>query len=756
MPKSLKASLLVSVAPFVFALGVSAAAQEETKPAEQPAAEQPAAEEVKDERVVVTAAKRAQYAQDVPASIAAIGGADIARKGINELSDYITAVPGISYDFSQGPTGARGRQTVGIRGLSRFSGLTANTVGFYIDETPIDIANPDIFDLNRIEVLRGPQGTLYGAGSVGGTIKLITNQPDPSRFAFALDGGLSQVADGDLGGRFNQMINLPLVEDMAALRAVGSIREEAGWIDNYNQLGVQTGEDINSGGGQGARAAILIQPTSALKITPSVMYHRLAYDSEQNFVVGVPGLPERAKNEFLPTESEEEFILAGVTVGYNFGAVELVSQTSFYDYRNESQEDTTLQFTAALPGLNFLPIPVNSVTNEQAWVHESRLVSNFEGPFQFIAGVYYEDTARPFTSQSLIENFNATLGFALLPVTPLGDNYYVVRSTRDQTQFAAFGEATYTFFEDLDVTGGLRYFKFESDTTDAFSGYAFTGVPALQPGHAEEDGVNPKATIAYRAGEDSLIYATASRGFRPGNANIPLPASCNASLIAAGITPPASTSFDSDSVWNYETGFKTEWLDGGVAFSAAAFYMDWKDMQVGVPLPSCRIQGFIVNAGDARSVGAEIELSARPIDGLSLNVAGSYMDSELTEDSTVLASASGTDLLFIPHWTWSGSAQYTFAVGGATDAYLRGDVKYRDQTNLNYAGTSQTDSYAQIDLRAGLEGEMGDSSWEAAIFVENLTDEMPILSRDPRPVLGGDTVTSIEPRKIGIGLTISY
>lgn len=732
--------------------------------------------------VVVTAQRRKQPIQDVPESVAAITGPQIRREELKSLADYLTAVPGITYDQSQGPAGAYGRQTIGIRGVQRFAYATDNTVGFYLDDTPIDITNLALFDLNRIEVLRGPQGTLYGSGSEGGTIKLITNQPTLGLFSgkASLEG--TSVNHGAGGGEADLALNIPLGRTVA-LRVDGSYQRIPGYIDNYDNSSARIASNINANTSEGFRAQLLIEPIPGLKITPAFYYNRLESSAAPNFEVG-SGLPSLSMRQYAPTDTRESFSLEGLNIRYDLGWATLVSQTSYYDYRSDNDSDLTPTFVgtlayynslaagyAALYGLPAPPSPVpfipfrqNYDTYERTIIEDTRVVSHINGPFHYVVGVFYQNADRPFHSNIIVPGFNTTYGPYLgllapdftFPSSPAGDVYSITSSTRKERQIAEYGELTYAITPALHLTGGIRAFNFRNKSTDSFTGFAFQGVPALAPGSATASGVNPKFTADYHVTAQDMLYATASRGFRPGGSNIPLPATCDTSLQAVGITPPGPSQYNPDHVWNYEVGAKTSWANRRLTADFAAYQMNWSNVQLPVPLASCKIQGYVVNAGDARSRGGEIEVAAVPVRNLTLNLSAAYVNSQLTTNSTVLGAKPGTPLLYVPKWSWTVSGQYAFHLDGLP-SYMRADVKHQGKTPLDYVGHLWSDSYTQLNVRWGMRlGPASAMPWELAVYAVNVTNARPLLSKDPIGYGPGILATSLQPRTIGVSVGVDF
>jgi iron complex outermembrane receptor protein len=714
------------------------------------------------EEIVVTAQRRLERLQDVPISIAAIDSSAIERSAVRSFDDYATMVPGISVNFGEGPSGARGRRTVGIRGVQRFSGLTDSTIGFYVDETPIDLgANPTIIDVDRIEVLRGPQGTLYGSGSMGGTIRIITRSPDPSAFSGQVDATYSETDHGDGNYDLNGIVNIPLSPNRAALRIAATTLEDSGFVDIRDRL---TGEVLKRGADdqstQAVRAGLLFNATDRLSFTPSVFYQRYEIDSAPQFVVGGDDYTFY-KNEYVPTSTKVDSMVASLAIGYHFDFGDLESTIARVEYQSRSFEDITETVNAALFGLpNFLPAPVDSTTQRNSWSNETRLVSNLSGPFQYVAGIYFEAVEAPFTSTSVIPGLNDAISPplpVLLPSVPGGDELFSVVSTRDSRQFAVFGEATYFLSKRFELTGGLRWFNFDSESTDTFSGFQFGGTPASNPaverkGSGSSDGFTPKLVLSYHATADQLFYGLVAKGYRSGGSNIPLPSLCDGNLIASGITPPAPSEFKPDSLWNYELGAKVTGLDRRLTANAAAYYLDWTDLQLAVPLPTCRIQGYIANAGKARSIGAEFELTMRPVEDFTFGLSAAYLDSELTQDSQVLHAPRGTALLNMPKWTASGYAEYERAFASDMSAYLRIDAQYRGEAHVDYTGDLMSDSYTEAGTRLGIRS----GRWEAALFVENLTNESPYLSNDPRSGAPGYYAYSLRPRTVGLTIRATF
>jgi len=767
------------------------------------------------DEIVITAQKREASIQDVPLSVMAVSGEQLEKLRIDNFQDIGTAFAGINFNFGDGPTGSFGRRSVGIRGVRPQAGLTLNSVGFYIDETPVNIVETRIFDIDRIEVLRGPQGTLYGSGSVGGTIRILTNQPDPTKFDAAALGDISTTKGGGENWSANAMINIPLATDKAALRIVGYYRDQSGYIDNVAptpgllktiQSGifiglpadtpVVAGEDrgpadalvdrnVNDQEVYGIRASMLLRLSDDLEITPSIYHQKLEVGGGQDFA---PQLGSGFKRVgFVETKSEEKFTLASLAIKYATGIGEIVSTTSYFESKNRARRDITPAFTSQTgdlfcvfdavcsPGMftqsMLMTAYQDSYQLHRSWTHETRFVSSFDGPFQLTAGVFYEDQKRPFDNifasmptaagaflyDAGTTGFGATLDSFIIPFLSADGSFLAgdVRAKRNLEQYAVFGEATYNVTEKLDVTAGLRYYHFKNETADDFRGFLFNRGGIGNTGKSSGDGFNPMVSASYHVSDDHMLYARAAKGFRVGGANIPLSDTCLAQLGG-----PASD-YDADTLWNYEAGAKTSWLDRKLTVNGAFYYIKWKNIQTNVPFGfACGIDGYIENGADARSMGTELEVAANLAKGLDVTAAVAYIDAEFTEDSTrVVGSVAdpsagidkGDSLTLTPKWTGSASVQYSTAVSSGLDAYLRYGLTFRSKSETNFSTLLpvRTEGYVESDVRLGLTGKR----YEVSLFVDNLFDVDPIVSPNSENILigaGQQMSVSIRPRTIGI------
>jgi iron complex outermembrane recepter protein len=709
------------------------------------------------QEIIVTAQKRAERIQDVPMSITAFGERELERKGVASFQDYARMVPGLAF-VDPGP----GRQDFIIRGITSAGNPITQ---FYIDDTPqsasnaggtqIKGADPRIFDIERVEVLRGPQGTLYGASSMGGTIRVITNKPDPSAYLAKAETTLATIHDGGENFGVNGMLNLPLIEDQLAIRVVGMFREEAGWIDRVDDPVDESGSslprprggeftaanrDQNTNEVHGARFSARYEPTSDLTLTAAVFWQ----DIEQKN----PNLVDVARKDKLQRAGSfqeprvDETTQTSLTIEYDFGRAELISSTSYLDRFVADRTDAT-SIGRAVFGTNFA-IPNERSNPFTVLTQEVRIASPGDSRFDYTVGLFYLKLDGGEDQTLYAPGFSAATG---IPIA--GDLMFDENTTSTEEQFAVFGQASYDITERLQVTTGFRWFTADTDFISHKEG-RFNGGATLTTGKSSDQGWTPKISFDYHLDDERMVYASAAKGFRVGAPNtfVP-PGACGADLQQLGFSS-APTSIESDSLWQYELGTKTGWLHRRLIVNAAVYYIDWSGIPQSRPL-DC---GFplTLNVGQASSRGVELEIQTSPADGWSLGFAGSYTDAQLEKDSPSLSGQRGDRLQNVPRLTLAANAQYTFPVMNGYNGFIAGDINYAGESyiNFNFANpTGRRPSYDIANLRFGVEA--GD--WEAALFIENVLDERAVLSIDQSNV---NTWTINRPRTIGITLRKSW
>jgi len=646
--------------------------------------------------IVVTANKREQQLQDVPLSVGTVSADLVERENAAEFVDVAGQVPGVQFQTSGG-----GSNRVTVRGIS--SGVGVSTVGYYLDE--ISVTNgtfqgvPDfnLFDVERVEVLRGPQGTLYGEGSMGGTVRFITNKPDPAAFDAAVDLRGGSIDRGGNDTYLNGMVNIPLVDEKLALRVTGYRRDRDGWIDNI----VVGQEDVNTEETEGFRTAIRWDATENLAITASMFYDKVQTDGSD--------WQQLDEGQTFPTVDhfEGDYTTFGLTIDWDLGFASLVSATSYYD--------AGTQFDQGIPGWEplidmFYGLPPGTTdavfqvgdNGTDTFGQEIRLVSNGDGNLQWIAGLYYRDMSR-FVNASIVSE----------PPIPEGlPGIFDARFDESFEQMAAFGELTYFFTDSFQATAGLRLFE-EDLTWDSEN----TGILSTGPPLDDSQTLNkaaPKLILAYLPTDDVTLYATWSQAFRSGGFN-----------LSAQMIPEAPARYEPDETVNYELGAKTAWFDNRLIANAALYYIDWRDMQEIVADLGATF-GWVDNVGTAESKGAELELVAYPIAGLEIAGGGSLIDAEISETNG--DAPAGARLIGVPKEQYNLSADYTFALGGTLMGTIRASWnKIGDRYfSVRNEAVSLMPSYELVNARAGVQSR----HWQAYIYATNLTDEAAVLAWD--------------------------
>jgi outer membrane receptor protein involved in Fe transport len=582
-------SLLIGASALAFVTPAWAQTAEETQAQES----NTATEAEQGDLIIVTATKRASTVQDVPFSINAQTQEDIQRSNATTIEDISRNVAGLAVQ-NLGP----GQSQVSVRGVSagqivRDQPGVKEQVGVYLDESVISLSlftpDLDLFDLNRVETLRGPQGTLFGSGSVGGTLRYITNQPRLGRTEGMVEANINTVEESDIGGHLKGAINVPIGET-AAIRAVGYAQKFAGFIDAEGPAG---GKNVNDGSRVGGRVSVLWQPVTELKITPRVVYQEVRADGfNRQEIFNLFGntlsttrpqvdLGEREQYLLLREKFKDDTLIADLTASYDFGPVELTSVTSYINRdilvsRDASALTGSISDDAVdLPDAAVL-LPSNLVdtTDLKSWTQELRLASTGSGPFQWVVGGFYSSVDRDY-SQTL-----PTPGYADAVGGPTGgtadpDSPYNSFLTYDITQKAIFGEASYDFGQ-FKLTGGGRYYDFKEDRTFDNQGI-FTGGNSLSQ-KTKSDGFSPRVIATWEPNNNLSVNLQAAKGFRLGGANDPIniPICSDQDLDIFG--PYSGTSYQDETLWNYEAGVKYQ--RRGVTFNVAAFYTKIKDLQV--------------------------------------------------------------------------------------------------------------------------------------------------------------------------------
>ena len=728
------------------------------------------------DEIVVTASKRGEQSlQDMPMAITALTEQKLQILGADDLLDYLGLAPGIGFRVFTA-TGSRddirGGRRLNIRGIeSGPDGIP--TTAFYLDDTPVPVMDPRLFDIARVEVLRGPQGTLFGANSMGGTVRVVTNKPQIDRFEYKADTTVGFTPEGGEIFHINGMLNVPLVEEKLALRGVIFNRYEGGFVDIVENPAFFTEavgttrsmEDQNDERAFGTRVALTWQATDNLTITPSVFYQDIQIDETGEWEETTGDLqhndcsncgqdtspaPEPTNDQRLAEYQENDFVLYSLEIAYDFGNIELFSSTSYFDSHLFSIDDFSKGFVRrGQPPDNFVR-GLQDIRTERL-VQEIRLTGPIGDKFNWIAGVFYMDETREFYQD--LPNDGLQWCTVALCGQDLGetDSLFTGVEFHDDQSTAVFGEVTYSPNDAWEITAGLRWFDSEQDQLIEFDGWLNGGFLRVI-GTASATEISPKLQVAYHANEDMMFYGLMAKGFRPGGPTNLIPVSCLADLAKLGIGTPLSQ-FEADTLWNYELGVKSAFADDRLTVNATAFFMDWTDVQNGVRL-DCGF-GFVGNVGSAESQGAELEFTAYPTDNFSFSGSIGYTDAVFTETSTETRVTKGDKITNTPEYTASLLANYQFPIGDRFQGYVQGSYVYTDEIldPVGSRGTPVRPSFSTVDLRLGVQHE----NWEVVLFVDNLTDERGVLKKNINQAPNvlpfvADNIIVIRPRTFGITL----
>ncbi|MGE0624190.1 MAG: TonB-dependent receptor [Pseudomonadales bacterium] len=809
------------------------------------------------EEVIVTATRRSEALTDVPVSVSMIGDEEMQQRGARQFDDLIRLTPGLS--LTRGSfTGAN---QIAIRGIASDAG--SGTTGLYIDDTPIQVRNlgfgagntfPGLFDVERVEVLRGPQGTLFGAGSEGGTVRFIQTQPSLDETSATVRAEAGSTENGDPSWETGIAYGTPL-SDRVAVRGSAYFRRDGGYVDavggTYEILdptGESYGdsvaftrtktyeEDINWSETQSLRLALKFAATESLTLTPSVFYQKIenndgaaGYDlalsdvgdgdySRPHNVQGTAGtvftFPNTPHTVTLNAMSapedqsgEDELALYALALDWDFGWALLVSNTSYFDREQHQWADYTKGYAEFYTPEYFLEadgvtstgtyVPegwkgMSQYNNEQKnWVQEIRLQSNDDTRLRWVAGVFYSDLEQNahqpinhnfMTGATWVGFYPTAFGFGYFatddgePFGPgstafqnfFGDDtlanavmFYGEWATQEE-QIAGYAQVDFDLTDTITLTAGIRASRNELDFDAAYLGpennaTAPFGFPCFDPNDctfgsgantpiyptssssSKETAYTPKFGIAWQPTDDHLIYANAAKGFRPAGASLRAPAICDFDLIENGYVdgsgnPVQPETYDSDSVWSYEIGAKSQLLGGRLLLDGSIYRIEWKDIQSNVSLPNCAYN-FVDNLGNATSTGFDITVQFLVTDGLMLSGAYGYNDPSYDDDATspggVVIHADGAAVAEAGSpKTLSLTADYEHSFG-SWSGYGRVDYTYSSEWRRVGAQVSTdpfydprlkpAEAYSLVNLRLGARLK----SYDVSLFVLNLTNETP-------------------------------
>ncbi|MEM4990412.1 TonB-dependent receptor [Collimonas sp. H4R21] len=740
-------------------------------PAAAPEVKKTAKQSEQIEAVVVTAQKRKEDASKVPLSISVISGEELQAAHINNFADVTRAMPNISFSGASG-AGA-GLSNIEIRGISSAAGSA--TVGVYLDDVSMTTRNlysmgssePKFFDIDRIEVLRGPQGTLYGASSMGGTIKFISNQPNLKEREASVYSEVSGTKGGGTNYTVNGVVNQPLIPGELALRIGIQTGHESGYIDQVSPTtGNVIASGINSQDSSVVKLAMKWQPTRNLSITPSVFYQEVnSKDIDASYLA----LPKNQTSKLVREPGNDRLLVPSLTVNYDMGKADLVSVSSFYQRTfNRTQDGTTVNNLGSAvpdtpPGLaaaiGALPSAVYLQNQVRQFSQEFRVASKpydqNVSPFTWLGGVYYANLHTNVTDNEPIFGLNATYAaFGANPADPgqLGiafpnDNSYFSERHYRTEQKAVFGELNYYFVPTLHGTVGLRYLQ-ATDSLSRNGDDYWNGGPTSSSVSSSSSKLTPKFSLIWEVDPNNTVYTSATEGFRLGGNTRPIPASlCASDFANLGITE-APTSFKSDKLWSYELGNKSRLLGNRLSVNASVFYIQWDGLQQDIQLPGCGFD-YETNVGKAKSYGAEFEIKGKPTSNILLGLSGGYTKATLSSDVPSLKAHAGDPIQGVPKYNVSLTGQYSFNLPGDYYGFARAAAHWTGSSHGTLVATDpdyQRPAYSTVDASVGATYDR----WELTLFVKNLTNSDKVIQRpNVQSVSEGYRVA---PRTIGVSL----
>lgn len=762
-----------------------------------PTAESPASGGL--EEVTVTASRREESQSKVAISVTAFTQKTLDDNTVRTVDDIAKLTPGVQFSRNSDASGSVAN--ISIRGIQSDAGSGAT--GIYIDDTPIQSRAsvsglgssvwPQIFDLERVEILRGPQGTLFGAGSEGGTVRLITPQPSSTKFDAYVRSDLAYTDGGSPSTELGAAVNVPLVEDTLGVRISASDRHDGGYVNRVDYLtGNVEQRDSNYFDTETFRVALAYKPSESFTLTPSfywqdqyandtsVFWEPLSNPSRDNFNV----------SSTIPNTSHDRFTLSALKGEWTLPGVTLVSNTSYFDRDQPSVQNLAFFESYVWANTPYYPAgmyaPSYDDIHQRTFTQELRLQSQDpDARLTWVGGLFYQH-ARQHVSQQVQDTFLPQLilqGTGQTIDQYLGSGLYqglytvVIDpfNTVDR-QLAGFGQVDFKFTDKLKGTVGLRYAKTDFSASAFYAGPVVGPAPRYDSGSSSEKPVTPKYGLSYQVTNGTMLYTTVAKGFRAGGYNNPLPTNCGATtgdtpipgtdLGDIGLTDRPRT-FKSDSLWSYEAGSKSRAFDGRLAVDAGVYIIKWKDIQFADNLPHCGFS-FTTNAGNATSKGFELSVQARPVQPLELGVGIGYVDASYdnnsfagTPSAGVLALTGAGNRILVAPWTVAMNAQWSFSAY-EHEAYFRVNYNYADGLNRNLTTQSSLvggydPSLPGLPVLNDLSAKLGTyfGAVNTALYVNNLINQHPLLG--VQHAAFGDPLflaATVRPRTVGI--TASY
>jgi iron complex outermembrane recepter protein len=727
------------------------------------------------QQITVTATKRGETAlQDTPLSITALGTDTLESMGADSAVDFLRSVPGLVFE-DQGI----GDKKYSIRGVQS---VGAATVAVYFDDLVLTANNrqdgggrnvdPKLVDMERIEVLRGPQGTLYGASAMTGTVRYIYNKPNLANYQAQVNAQVTSTEYSSASYSVDGVVNLPLVDNRFGVRLVGYDRSIAGWIDRP----LIDQHDVNGEDTVGGRAHLLWNVTEALSINGTFMHQESTTDGRTAWQEAARNDPlnqelyqqcdvrQTCTGEITRSGQRDRWNAYDISANYHTGFGDFYATSSLLDRDFVRSLDNSI-LIASIRGIRFpdgsydrfnprARHMIQQIQPRKLWSNEMRFSSAWQGPLQLITGAFYQRDKNEFSSN--VGSTDAEGNFA----DPAVRDNSLWRTVNNEVHHSAFfGEVSYSFTPKFIGTVGGRYYEFDvKEVSNGIIGCCAGNTPGTGPGplrRSHDTGINMKYNLSYNLTDDVMFYAQGAEGFRAGGTNEP------------SIEPlPQCQGFEgygSDSLWNYEVGVKSSWLNRRLTVNFTPYLLDWSDMQIRVMVPICR-SFFIQNAGKARVYGAELETAWQATESLNFTVGLGYADARLEGDQPLqqgplVDGRDGDPIPYTPDFTGKLGVQYQAPLSFLpADLMVRTDWAYTGSSKTQFRDTNPTQrvmpAYSIVDFHIGL---VGHSGWRTTLFVKNAFNDLSDVSRYGSATLGsGDFVFTHRPREIGLAVSKDF
>lgn len=703
------------------------------------------------EEIIVTAQKKVENIQDVPSSISVVGGRRLETLGATQLADYSAYVPGLVVDSG----GTPGQARITLRGLPPITSTTM--VGTYIDDSPLGssagwVSAPNHaldllpYDVDRIEVLRGPQGTLYGANTMGGLIKYVTKAPDLNRFSGRLGVEVLTIEDaGNLGWGVKGSANLPIVAGKLAARVSVYNQRTPGYIEN----GLTGEKDENDVRQTGGRVALLWQPTDQLSLRFSALAQDIDADGSATVSLAsgtrLPIHGELTSRHALEQPFRSKLRYYTGTLNWDLGWADLVSASSYSRAKVRKTLDATAFFGGLFPFVSaVLPSYTDGAiipagldrnllsTDVKKFTQEFRLSSPTGQRLEWLIGAFYTD------EDALMLQQDFALDADQQPVPGPFNPFALATIPTQYREMAVFANVTYKFSNAFDISLGGRFARNKQDFTLTADGplYVFFGIDGTTISKSKENVFTYSIAPRWHINDDTMVYARIASGYRPGGPNSPLP----------GIP----SQVNSDRITNYELGLKSEFLDRRAMVDVALFRVDWTDIQAS---GLSRGISYLANGGKARSQGVEFNASFAPVRALRIGFNTAYTDAKLIDPIPSLGGLPGDQLSYTPKWSGAITLDSQFDVGAGWNGEAGGGIRYVGDRKSGFAAGFnyfELTDYVAVDLHAGISND----HWGARLFVRNATNKRAYVTPSARP--NQDDWTVLQPRTIGLTLEAKF